>query len=304
MTAFSIHIPVLLHETVDLLDPKPGDVVVDGTVGGGGHSVEIAKRVHGDISLHCFDVDSEAIAAAEGKISTAGVANVRFYPFNFRTAPSVLESAGVSSVDRVLLDLGMRSDQLESSGRGFSFQNDEPLLMTLSDKPEDDALTAKRIVNTWKEADISNVLFGYGEERYAHRIAAAIVRARTVKPIETTFELVDVIKNAVPASYTHGRINPATKSFQALRIAVNDEYGALQEALLGLWKYVRVGGRLVVISFHSGEDGIVKRFMKERVKEKEGKLIVKKPIVATEEEIKNNPRSRSAKLRALEKIEK
>lgn len=299
----SVHIPVLLKETVDLLDPKPGDVVVDGTVGGGGHSAEIAERVGGDIVLHCFDVDSEAIRSAEEKISAAGVANARFYPFNFRTAPAVLESAGIKTIDRALLDLGMRSDQLESSGRGFSFQKDEPLLMTLSDKPEADALTAARIINTWKELDISNVLFGYGGERYAHRIAAAIVRARSVKPIETTFELVDVIKGAVPAAYSHGRINPATKSFQALRIAVNDEYGALNDALLGLWKFVRVGGRLVVISFHSGEDGIVKRFMKDRAKEKEGILIVKKPVVASEEEIRANPRSRSAKLRTLERIE-
>lgn len=298
----SVHIPVLLKETVDLLDPKPGDVVVDGTVGGGGHSAAIAERVGGDITLHCFDVDSQAIEAAKEKIKDAGAANARFYPFNFRTAPSVLESAGVVSVDRVLLDLGIRSDQLESSGRGFSFQKDEPLSMTLSDKPNENDLSAAHIVNTWNEEDIANVLFGYAGERYSRRIAAAVVASRKVKPIERTRELVAIIEEAVPKSYVRGRINPATKTFQALRIVVNDEYGALTDALTGLWKRIRGGGRLAVISFHSGEDGIVKRFMKERVKEKEGKLIVKKPVVAGEEEVRANPRSRSAKLRVMEKI--
>lgn len=298
----SIHIPVLLKETTDLLDPKPGDVVVDGTVGGGGHSAEIARRTGGDVQLHCFDADSSAIGAAAEAIAAAGCANARFYNMNFRNAAEAVTAAGAVSLDRVVLDLGLRSDQLEGSGRGFSFLRDEPLLMTFSDTLGEDDVTARSIVNGWSEEDLANVFYGYGDERYSRRIASAIVEARKVHPIERTSELVVVIEGAVPKSYARGRIHPATRVFQALRIAVNDEYGALTDALRDLWKLVRPGGRLAVISFQSGEDRIVKRFMQERVKVGEGKLVVKKPVIPEKEEIDKNPRSRSAKLRAIERV--
>ncbi len=302
MNTSSVHVSVLLTETLQVLAPHKGDVFVDGTVGSGGHASAIAASVSGDIQMHCFDVDQAALDVARDTIAAAQCANVRFYHMNARMAPDALRAAGVSYVDKVLLDVGMRSDQLETSGRGFSFLRDEPLLMTLSDVPVPDALTARRIVNDWDEDDIANVLFGYGGERYARRIAAAIVAARVHQSIERTSTLVSIIETSVPASYRRGRIHPATRTFQALRIAVNDEYGALTDALSGLWGMVRPGGRLAVISFHSGEDGIVKRFIKERVKAKEAIALTKKPITATFEEIKNNPRSRSAKLRALERI--
>lgn len=302
MSTSSIHVPVLLTETLQVLVPHKGDVFVDGTVGSGGHASAIAAAVSGDIQMHCFDVDQAALDVAKDTIAATGCVNVRFYHMNARMAPDALKAAGVSHIDKVLLDVGMRSDQLETSGRGFSFLRDEPLLMTLSDTPAEDALTARRIVNDWDEGDIANVLFGYGGERYARRIAAAIIDTRALRSIERTSELVSIIEASVPASYRRGRIHPATKTFQALRIAVNDEYGALTEALSGLWEMVRPGGRLAVISFHSGEDGIAKRFVRERVKAKEAVALTKKPVTATFEEIKKNPRSRSAKLRALERI--
>jgi 16S rRNA (cytosine1402-N4)-methyltransferase len=200
--------------------------------------------------------------------------------------------------DAILLDLGFSSDQLESSGRGLSFQKDEPLDMRLSGR----GITAAEILNSWDEHAIELILRGFGGEKYSRRIAGAIVRRRELTPFETTTELVETIISSVPASYRHGRINPATRTFQALRIAVNEELTALEEGLAKGFEHLAIGGRFAVISFHSLEDRIVKNFFRDKAKLGNAKLINKKPITPSKDEIEGNPRARSAKLRVIEKI--
>jgi 16S rRNA (cytosine1402-N4)-methyltransferase len=220
---------------------------------------------------------------------------------NFRNLDSILAKHNISGVDFILFDLGISSDELENSGRGFTFSKDEPLLMTLGD-PAKHPFTAKTIVNEWKEEDIANVIYAYGEERFARRIARYIVNYRVKKPIETSGELAEIVKTAIPTfnSYRKPRIHPATKTFQALRIAVNDELNALKEGLNKGYQYLNPGGRMAVISFHSLEDRIVKDFYKER-----GRLgahvLTKKPITASDQEVAENQRSRSAKMRVIQK---
>ena len=214
----------------------------------------------------------------------------------------VLDELGIGKVNRIMLDLGLSSDQFETSGRGFTFKNDEPLLMTFSKNPDVDDLTAGYIVNNWSEASIADIIFGYGEERYARKIAKGIVSYRQKKKIETTGELVEIINQSVPGMYKRGRIHPATRTFQALRIAVNDELNTLKEGLAKGFDRLEKGGRMAVISFHSLEDRIVKHFNIEKKELGLANIITKKPIEASEEEIQNNPRSRSAKLRIIEKI--
>lgn len=301
----SIHIPVLLHEVLHALAVKPADVVVDGTTGGGGHSVGILQSVKFPIDLLCFDADATALAVASPLITEAAQSSqskVRFFESNFRLISSVLAGAGVSKIDKAIFDLGLRSDQLATSGRGFSFLLDEPLVMTFAATTNDTTLTAKDIINNFEEADLANVFYGYGEERYSRRFARAIVEARQSKPITTTGELTSVIVQAAPHSYKKGRIHPATRIFQALRIAVNDELSALKDGLNGAWSLLAPGGRIAVISFHSLEDRIVKQYFQEKSKAGEGVLHVKKPLVPSAEEMAMNPRSRSAKLRIIEKV--
>jgi len=224
---------------------------------------------------------------------------------NFRHLDHVLDSIGIAQVNRILLDLGLSSDQFETSGRGFSFKKDEPLLMTFGKNAE---LTARHIVNTWDEANIADIIYGYGEEKYSRKIAAGIIAARAEKLIETTSDLVAIIERSTPARYHHGKIHPATRTFQALRITVNDEINVLREGLVKGWERLAPGGRMAIISFHSIEDRIVKHFYKAKAAEvKEGgessaKILTKKPITPSEQEIAENPRSRSAKLRILEKL--
>ena len=201
-----------------------------------------------------------------------------------------------------MLDLGLSSDQFETSGRGFTFKNDEPLLMTFKKNPDQGDLTAYQIVNTWEEENIADVIYGYGEEKYSRRIAKAIVNYREKKAIEKTSELVEIISNSVPVFYKRGRIHPATRTFQALRIAVNDELNTLKRGLERGFARLASGGRIAVISFHSLEDRIVKNFNKEKEELEQARIITKKPIVPSEDEVRENPRSRSAKLRILEKI--
>ena len=216
---------------------------------------------------------------------------------NFSTLDKALEENKIKGIDLALFDLGISSDELDNSGRGFTFQKDEPLLMTMGD-PSIYPFTAKDIVNRWDEEVIANILFGYSQERFSYRIARTIVNYRKKKTIETTHELAEIIKNSVPGFYRRGKIHPATKSFQALRIAVNDELNSLRNALEKIFNVLEVGGRLAIISFHSLEDKIVKDFFRSK---KDAKLITKKPIVASDEEIYINPRARSAKLRIIEK---
>jgi len=295
----SIHKSVLLQETVIGLNlPKDG-VVVDGTFGGGGHSQFVSQNFP-EVKIIAIDQDKGAWEKAKDKFTN--IKNVVFHNNNFREIKDVLEKYGLEKVDGIILDLGLSSDQLDASGRGFSFMRDEPLLMTMKENPSLEDITAKDIVNSWKEENLADIIYGYGEEQFSRRIAKGIVEARKIKPIETTFELIEIINKSVPNLYKKGKIHPATKTFQALRIAVNDELGAIEEGLKNGFEVLKSKRRMSVISFHSLEDRIVKRFFKEKEKNGEGILINKKPIIASEIEIKENPRSRSAKLRIIEKI--
>lgn len=295
----SVHEPVLLHEVVSSLGtPK---VFLDGTLGGAGHTLAITKACEGKLTLIGLDRDPSAILRAEknlvGKAERVILANK-----NFSEMDQVLNENEVTGVDAILLDLGISSDELDHSGRGFSFLKDEPIHMTMGDPINQTAhpFTAKTIVNEWQEEDIANVIYGYGEERFARRIARGIVNYRVKKQIETSGELAEVIKNSVPAFYRRGKIHPATRTFQAIRIAVNDELGSLKTGLHKGYDALNEGGRMAVISFHSLEDRIVKEFFKECALVG-AKILTKKPITPTEQEKAENPRSRSAKMRVIEK---
>ena len=299
----SVHKTVLLNETIEGLNlPKEDSIVIDGTFGGGGHSLAILKK-YPKAKIIAIDQDKSVFEKAQNKFN-GFEDRITFVNANFReidTNNSLLE---VENVDGIILDLGLSSDQLENSGRGFSFMKDEPLLMTMKENPFPEDLTARDIVNDWSEKNLADIIYGYGEERFSRRIAKSIVDARKKEKIMTTFDLVRVIENAVPASYRKGKINCATKTFQAIRIAVNDELNSLKAGLEKGLNVLKKGGRMSVISFHSLEDRIVKNFYREKQKDGEVKLINKKPIIAGVEEIINNSRSRSAKLRILEKIDK
>jgi 16S rRNA (cytosine1402-N4)-methyltransferase len=290
-----MHESVLLHETVDGLELQAGDIVVDGTLGRAGHSLE-AFKVQPKIFILGIDRDDDALTESKVKLDAVG-ADFKLSKGNFRDMDVFLKEAGKDHANKIMLDLGLSSPHLDSSGRGFSFRFDEPLLMTMEKNPGKDSFTARDIVNGWTEEDIANVIYAYGEEHYARRIAKKIIEARAIAPIETTFTLVDIVKSAVPGAYKKGKTHPATKTFQALRIAVNDELGSLKKGLATAFSVLAPGGRLAVISFHSLEDRIAKVLMKEWEKEGLGKQSTKKPIVPTDEEMEKNPRSRSSKLR-------
>ncbi len=316
------HLPVLLQEVVDGLEAKRGDIVLDATVGGGGHSEALCKSVGGGATFVCLDADADAIERSRARLAGAPCA-FHFYRTNFRRLEHALAAFGIAGVNRVLFDLGLSSFQLEESGRGFSFMRDEPLLMTFekntppADLPaeasaqagDDSAplvrgdtpasrITAETIVNEWSEETLATLLEGYGEERHAKRIARKIVEAREHSRISTTFQLTAIVESAVRRK---GKIHPATKTFQALRVAVNDEFQALKEGLFKAWRALAKGGRVAVISFHSIEDRTVKGFFRELGKKGEGKVITKKPVTPTRAETRANPRARSAKLRIVEK---
>lgn len=288
-----VHVPVLLNESITALDIQDGDIIVDGTFGGGGHS----KSIEGFgkfKKLICVDLDEDAQARFESLFSSP---NILFVHDNYKNAEAILKKAGVSKVDKVLLDIGTSSFQLDNDTRGFSFQGNSPLKMTLSKKGSHTGFDAYDIVNNWEESSIADIIFYYGEDTFARVIAKAIVKARTISPIKTSKDLAEIISSTIKRK---GRLHPATKTFQALRIAVNDELSVLKEALSTWWEHLSQGGRIVVISFHSLEDRIVKRWMVDQSEKK--RVITKKPITPNEEELKINPRSRSAKLRIIEKI--
>lgn len=265
----------MVDEALEALALHKGDVVVDATFGKGGHSRAIKPKVK---KLITIDADSTTGAQIVGNFAD-------------------IEELVTEPVNKVLFDLGWNRSQL-ISGRGFSFMHDEPLSMSYGDTPRS-GFTAAEALNTWSERALADALFGYGEERYARRIAKAIIVRRATKPFETTFELVELLKDAVPAAYRHGTIHPATRTFQALRMAVNDELGAIEHGIRGAWKLLKPGGRLVVITFHSVEDRAVKKLFKDLG----GTLVYKKPLVPTKSEIVKNPAARSAKLRAIEKLD-
>jgi len=292
------HVPVLLHEAVDSLSLKPDDVVVDATLGGAGHAGAIAATLGKKGVLIGFDLDTDAISRAK-KVLEGARPDVHLILGNFRHLGKELERLEIPSITKALFDLGWSSYQLDS-GRGFSFRADEPLSMTYADTPT--GLTAATIVNEWGEESIADILFGWGEEHYSRRIAKAIVARRAHKPFTTSVELAEAITAAVPPRYRHGRIHPATRTFQALRIAVNDELGALAEGLRSAWKHLAPGGRIAVITFHSIEDRMVKQMFAAWEASEEGKRVVRKPIRPAGPEISMNPRSRSAKLRVIQKL--
>lgn len=292
-----VHIPVLLQEVVDGLQAREGEIILDATVGGGGHSGALCRAVGGRATFVCLDADEDALARSKKRLASCGC-RFLFSRNNFRDLDVTLDSLGIGKINRALFDLGMSFEQLEQSGRGFSFQRDEPLFMTMSKSPAEGALTAARIVNKWDAENIETILRSYGEEREARRIARAIVAARAKKPLQTSRDLAELIERTVRR---RGRIHPATKTFQALRIAVNDEFRALGEALRKVWERLEGRGRLAVISFQSLEDRAVKRFFREKAAAGEGMLITKKPVVAKREERQANPRARSAKMRIIER---
>ena len=295
------HIPVLLGETVDGLSIKAGDVIVDGTLGGGGHTFEIIKRFGKDVKIIGLDLDIDAKYRAEKLIGDTP-STFTFVNSGFQDIDKVLSDLEITTVDKILLDLGISSFQLEIAGRGFSFLKDEPLLMTMKKEPSSMDLTARDIVNTWDEEILADIIYGFGEEKYSRKIAKAIVEARKEKEIGTTFDLVKIIDGAVGKNYKGLRIHPATRTFQALRIATNSELSNLEQVIQKGFSQLSKGGRMAIISFHSLEDRMVKKAFVELKNKGEGVVLTKKPIIPSESEIKQNPRSRSSKLRLIEKI--
>ena len=311
MTEFR-HVSVLLDACMENLKIDPDGIYVDGTLGLGGHSAEIAKRLCGG-RLICIDRDETAIERA-GKRLEAYADRITFVHGNFSETAAILDSLGIEGADGMLFDLGVSSPQLDEAERGFSYQHDAPLDMRM-DKSA--GLTARQIVNEWDENRLNRILWDYGEERYARRITAAILSAREKKPIETTLELADIIRGAMPAAALREKQHPAKRSFQAIRIAVNDELGEIETMMDTAPDKLRQGGRLCVISFHSLEDRIVKSGIARRengcVCPREApictcgfvqtlKSVTRKPILPTAEETERNPRARSAKLRVAERV--
>ena len=306
------HISVLLNECIDNLNIKPDGIYVDGTMGGGGHSLEIAKRLTTG-RLICIDQDPNAHEAA-GKRLAEYKDRITFVRDNFGNIRNILDSLGIEKIDGMLLDIGVSSHQLDEAERGFSYQQDAPLDMRMNpDKP----FSAYDVVNGYDEDELDRVIFTYGEERWARRIAQFIVKERETKPIETTGELVDIIKKAVPKGARKDGPHPAKRTFQAIRIEVNGELDVLQKAIDDVAERLSVGGRLCIITFHSLEDRIVKEAFRKQEnpcicppqfpvcvcgKKPLGRVITRKPILPSKEELEVNPRSRSAKLRVLEGV--
>lgn len=297
-----MHIPVLRQEVIDILTPRAGQNFIDGTGGAAGHALALLAKNYPDGRVMIFDWDKAALARVEENILAQGEELLKraiLVNDSYANVAEAVKKNGFGPVQGILLDLGLSSDQLESSGRGFSFQKDEPLDMRYSEAQE---LTAREILNHWSEEEISGILKDFGEEPWAKKISEAIVKNRKIKSILKTSELVEIVSQAIPRKLQHGRIHFATRVFQALRIAVNDELGNLQRFLPQAMDVLNGGGRLAIISFHSLEDRIVKNFFRETAKSGQAKILTKKPIMAGEAESDLNPRSRSAKLRAIEKI--
>ncbi len=287
------HVPVLLDEVVRWLEPRAGQTIVDGTLGGGGHTQVLAELVGRDGLVIALDRDPAALAAAEQRLKGRSVALVES---NFCELPEVLAEMNLTAVDAVLLDLGLSSDQLADSQRGFSFDADGPLDLRFN---PDLGEPASRLVNRLREENLANLIFEYGEDRLSRRIARAIVSARRDKPIETAAELARIVRSAVPR-IPQQRIDPATRTFQALRIAVNEELKSLETALQRIPDCLHPRGRLAVISFHSLEDRRVKEAFRDDARYE---VLTRKPVVPSEEEVSRNPRSRSAKLRVALRTE-
>ena len=306
------HVSVLLEECIEALSIKPDGIYVDGTLGGAGHSSRIAAELTTG-RLIGIDRDPVALEAAGERLKPFAD-RVTLVHSNFDEMDTVLKDLGISGVDGILMDLGVSSPQLDDGKRGFSYMADAPLDMRMN---SEDTLDARQIVNGWSYEELKRTLYDYGEERYAPRIAAAICKRREEAPIETTLELVDIIRGAMPAAALREKQHPAKRSFQAIRIAVNDELGSVERVMKRAVPCLNPGGRLAVITFHSLEDRIVKNAMAEAAKgcicprefpvcvcgrKPQVKIITRKPITSTEAELAVNPRARSAKLRVCEKL--
>ncbi len=293
----TVHAPVLLQQVIDVLALETEHCVLDATLGGGGHAEAILARLGPGGRYVGMDADRHAIVRVGARLGSDP--RVRMIVGNFRRLGPLAREAGVSTVDRVLFDLGLSSDQLDTEGRGFSFMREEPLTMTLSAASDPDSLTAWHVVNEWGEASLADVIYGFGGETRARKIARAIVDARANAPIDTTTRLAALVQDAYGGR--RGRVHPATKTFQAIRMAVNDELGALEEGLTHAYDLLSAGGRVAVISFHSLEDGTVKRMFRAWQTQGKGSIITKRPIAPERAEVLENPRARSAKLRCFEK---
>ena len=297
------HPPVLLKEVVEYLDPKPGSFVIDGTVNGGGHAKEILEKISPHGTLLGIDWDESLIARAKEKIVSRN-SKVILISGNYAEIPEILKEKKLSKADGLLLDLGFSSEQIENSNRGFSFTHDEPLFMTYSSKQKPVA----EIIRELKEQDLADIIFKFSGERYSRAIARAIKKSSRNSRIISSSELANIIRQALPKSYERGsgrnksRIDPATRTFQALRIYANSELENLEKILSRLGDVLNIGGRAIIISFHSLEDALIKKYFQKIEKENKGKILTKKPITPEEKEIKLNFRSHSAKLRAIQII--
>jgi 16S rRNA (cytosine1402-N4)-methyltransferase len=297
----TVHQTVLLQETITALDLKPKDIVVDMTLGGAGHTELILESNIRPLTLLAIDANQEAIEMAQEKLKDYKYEQLYFFNSYFDNLIEILKKQNLDHINKCLFDLGLSSDQLEKSGCGFSFLRHEKLNMRFGKDDSEYQLTAKEIVNEWEEENLVAIFEGYGEERFSKRIAKAIILAREERNIEFADDLAEIIKRAVPAMYRFGKIHPATKIFQALRIATNDELGRLSRALHDAFEVLAIEGIIAVITFHSLEDRIVKRFFTEKVSQKQA-VFIHKRLSPSEEELSRNPRSRSAKLRVIKKI--
>lgn len=308
-----VHKSVLLNETIDSLNIKPDGIYVDGTLGGAGHASQVCKRLGEHGRFIGIDQDEEAIEAATKRLSVFGD-KVTIVRSNYVEIDQILKNLGIEQVDGILLDLGVSSRQLDTPERGFSYMSDAPLDMRMDNRND---MTAKTIVNEYSEMDLYKIIRDYGEDKFAKNIAKHIVAARMKKPIETTFELTDIIKAAIPAKVRMAGGHPAKKTFQAIRIELNKELDVLNRSINTMIDYLSDGGRLSIITFHSLEDRIVKTRFKENEnpctcpsdfpvcvcnKKSKGRVITRRPIVPSEEELEDNSRAKSSKLRVFERV--
>lgn len=307
------HIPVLLNEVIEVLNPKPGEFFIDGTIGSAGHAVEILKEILPEGRLLGIDWDENNLRIAEERIKKIFAkdaknlfgedSRITLVHGNYADLPEILKNHKLPKANGLLLDLGFSSEQLEKSGRGFSFLRNEPLDMRYDietrNKRQETKIMAAEVVNSFTEKELADIFWKYSGEKFNRKIARQIKEDRKKKKILTTFDLVETVKKAVPKNYERGRIHPATRVFQALRIYVNDELGNLERLLKNIAKIIENKGRVAVISFHSLEDRLVKNYFRQMNAERKAESLTKKPVIPTRREIAENPRARSAKLRAI-----
>ena len=291
-----MHIPVLLSEVINYLDPKENENFIDATLGEGGHTLALLQKTSPAGKVLGIDLDPETLEIAHRKLHAFGDRLILTND-NFKNLEAIVDDKKFKEISGIIFDLGMSSRDIDEAGRGFTFLKDEPLLMNFG---SDNLLTAEHIVNNWPEDELEKILKIYGEEKFSRQIAKGIITARNEKPIKTTFDLVKIIEKVTPNFYHHGRIHPATRTFQALRIAVNDELNTIQKGLEAALKILSSGAKIAVISFHSLEDRIIKNFFRDH--KDVLKTLTKKPVVPAEVEILNNSRARSGKLRVAQKI--